>query len=121
MTEFERKLIQGVHDDRWTGKITGFRSSAGVREYPIEPDDQDVNPDRSVPVVVFTADALAAELRKAKAEALEEFAEKWATQDGIEALMFATDDVSAVQLTEKVLLASAAAYRADEMEGSEYE
>lgn len=72
MSEFERKLIQGIHDDRWTGKITGFRSGSGVREYPIEPDDQDVNPDRNAPVVVLTTDTLAAELRKAKAEAWEE-------------------------------------------------
>lgn len=77
MSEFERKLIQGVHDDRWTGKITGVRYIGGVREYPIEPDDQDVNPDRSTQVVVFTADALAAELRKAQAEAWDEGA-RWA-------------------------------------------
>ena len=49
--------------------------------------------------------------RAAAVRALEEFAEQWATQDGIEALMFATDDVSAVQITEKALLARAEAYR----------
>lgn len=49
--------------------------------------------------------------RAAAARALEEFAEQWATRDGIEALMFATDDVSAVQATEKSLLARAEVYR----------
>ena len=53
-------------------------------------------------------------LLEAKAEALEEFAERWATADGIEVLMFATDDVSAVQLTEKAMLARATDYRREE-------
>lgn len=57
------------------------------------------------------ADALEAVKREAGAEALEDFAEKWAVQDGIEVLMFARDDVSAVQLTETALIARAAEYR----------
>lgn len=57
-------------------------------------------------------DHMIAEVERAAAvRALEEFAEQWATRDGIEALMFATDDVSAVQITEKALLARAEAYR----------
>ena len=54
---------------------------------------------------------LAAHDAEVAAKALEDFAEAWATQDGIESLMFATDDVSAVQLTEKALLARAAGHR----------
>lgn len=52
--------------------------------------------------------------REAAAEALELFAERWAVGDGIEALMFAQDDVSAVLLTEKAMLARAAEIRADQ-------
>lgn len=54
---------------------------------------------------------LASVERAAAVRALEEFAEQWATRDGIEALMFATDDVSAVRITEKALLARAEVYR----------
>jgi hypothetical protein len=57
-----------------------------------------------------------ADVRKAALEdaatKLEEWAELWATQDGIEALMFAADDVAVVLIVEKLILAQAAAIRA---------
>lgn len=68
--------------------------------------------------VLAWADALvpvfAAEIAKAQAEALEGFAEDFAERDGIEALMFARDDVAAVGIVEKMLLMRAAAIREGE-------
>ena len=52
----------------------------------------------------------------AAAKAMTDAAEQFATQDGNEALMFAHDDVSAVQATEKWLRARSAAYRREETE-----
>lgn len=53
-------------------------------------------------------------VREKQAEALEEFAEKWATADGMEAIMFATNAEEAVMATERELLACAAEYRKGE-------
>ena len=53
---------------------------------------------------------LAEYTRVKQAEALEEFAEKWATADGMEALMLATNAEEAVMATERELLARAAEY-----------
>lgn len=57
---------------------------------------------------------LAEYARVKQAEALEEFAEKWATADGMEALMLATNAEEAVMATERELLACAALIRGGE-------
>ena len=74
MSEFGRKIMQGIYDNEWTGKVTGFRSYSGVREYPIQPDDQNVHPERGKTVTVFTEEGLAAHDRETAAKALEEHA-----------------------------------------------
>lgn len=50
-------------------------------------------------------------MREQAAQAQEAWAEKWATEDGLEALMFAEDDVAVVGVVEKLILARAAAIR----------
>lgn len=65
--DFERKLIQGIHDDAWEARITAFGIHDGERGYRLVPVDQAVNPDRGEPVTVFTASGLA-ELERAAAE-----------------------------------------------------
>ncbi|KUF05685.1 hypothetical protein [Leucobacter sp. G161] len=65
--DFERKLIQGIHDDAWEARITAFGIHGGERGYRLVPVDQAVNPDRGEPVTVFTASGLA-EVERAAAE-----------------------------------------------------
>lgn len=96
--------------DRWDGRQAGFGVSDGewwARIMPVSNDPNLVGVRQDV--VVLTPAGLAEVERAAAERALTDAAEQFATQDGIEALMFAHDDVTAVQATEKWLRKRAAA------------